>query len=413
MSATKRKTPGIQPRRGRDGRTRYLAEAFDSRTGKKIRRSFPTHAAAKAWRADATSAIRSGKLAPASALTFGEAADELLEGMDAGTVTTRSGRPYKPSAIRGYRRSIDLRLRPKLGTRKLGEIRRGELQRMIDGWAADGLGASTIRNALDPLRVVYRRAVTREIVSASPCDHLEVPRTDGKRDRIASPEEAAKLIDALPPEERAVWACAMYAGLRRGELRALRWSDLDLASGRVRVERGWDAVEGPIEGKTAAARRSVPLTATLRDLLVEHRLTRSDSPDNALVFGRTDEDPFIPSTVNARAKRAWKAAKLAPITMHEARHTFASTCIAANVNPKALSAYMGHSNVSITFDTYGHLMPGNEDESAALIDGYLRAAQVPVKSQSGAISATPGADLSGPERNGEEPAIPVAKPESA
>jgi integrase len=76
-------------------------------------------------------------------------------------------------------------------------------------------------------------------------------------------------------------------------------------------------------------------------------------------------------SVAARASKAWTAAKLTGITLHEARHTFASLMIAAGVNAKALSSYMGHASVTITYDRYGHLMPGNEDEAAKLLDEYL------------------------------------------
>ena len=72
-----------------------------------------------------------------------------------------------------------------------------------------------------------------------------------------------------------------------------------------------------------------------------------------------------------RAGAAWADAELRPITLHEARHTFASLMIAAGVNAKALSTYMGHANVSITLDRYGHLMPGNEAEAAGRLDRYL------------------------------------------
>jgi integrase len=72
-----------------------------------------------------------------------------------------------------------------------------------------------------------------------------------------------------------------------------------------------------------------------------------------------------------RANKAWRAAKLKRITMHECRHTFASLMIAAGVNAKALSTFMGHANISITLDRYGHLMPGSEEEAAGLMDAYL------------------------------------------
>ena len=68
---------------------------------------------------------------------------------------------------------------------------------------------------------------------------------------------------------------------------------------------------------------------------------------------------------------AWKAAELTPIGLHEARHTFAPLMIAAGVNARALSTYMGHASVSITFDRYGHLMPGSVSEAAGMLDAYL------------------------------------------
>jgi len=80
-----------------------------------------------------------------------------------------------------------------------------------------------------------------------------------------------------------------------------------------------------------------------------------------------------PSTVSARAERAWEAAELDRVTLHECRHTFASLMIASGVNAKALSVYMGHASVTITYDRYGHLMPGNEAEAASLLDAYLAA----------------------------------------
>jgi integrase len=72
-----------------------------------------------------------------------------------------------------------------------------------------------------------------------------------------------------------------------------------------------------------------------------------------------------------RAHRAWKKEGLKPIGLHECRHTFASILIAAGVNAKALSTYLGHSSIQITLDRYGHLMPGNEDEAVVLVDAYL------------------------------------------
>ena len=92
---------------------------------------------------------------------------------------------------------------------------------------------------------------------------------------------------------------------------------------------------------------------------------------SGLVFGRSTLRPFADNTLRTRANRAWAEADLDPIGFHEARHTYASLMIAAGVNAKALSTFMGHSSITMTLDRYGHLFPGAENKAAALLDAYL------------------------------------------
>jgi integrase len=141
----------------------------------------------------------------------------------------------------------------------------------------------------------------------------------------------------------------------------------------IRVERAYDPKAGVyVEPKSRAGRRTVPLPSVLREYLAAQRL-RVGRP-HGLVFGSDAETPFDYHPTLRRAQRAWKA-ELAPIGMHEARHTFASLMIAAGANVKALASYIGHSSVTITLDRYGHLMPGNEDEAAARLDAFLTGAE--------------------------------------
>jgi len=108
-----------------------------------------------------------------------------------------------------------------------------------------GRAPQTVRNAVFPLRAIYRRALARSEVHLSPTQGLALPAVRRRRDRVARPAEARALIAAAPQADRAVWATALYAGLRRGELQALRWSDVDLERGLIRVERSWDQKAGP------------------------------------------------------------------------------------------------------------------------------------------------------------------------
>ena len=150
----------------------------------------------------------------------------------------------------------------------------------------------------------------------------------------------------------------------------LRWSDVDLGSSEIRVERSWDQAEGPVEPKSETSTRTLPLLAVLRDYLDEHKLATGRDGDD-LVFGRTARDPFVASTVRTRARKAWKAAALEPIGLHECRHTFASLMIAAGENAKAIQTFMGHASIQMTFDRYGHLMPGSRDQARARMDDFL------------------------------------------
>jgi integrase len=347
----------------------YKAEIWVARDDRKIRRSFSTLAAARAWRHDAMAALRKGTLAAGGPTTIRDAAAVLMAGIRSGAIRTRSGDEYKPSARRNYDEALRRRVLPRMGHMLVVEVTRGDVQRFVDSLLASGIAPSTIRNTVNPLRVIFRQALLYGEVAVNPTVGVQLPAVRGKRDRVAAPEEAARLLELVPDQDRAIWATAMYAGLRRGEMFALLWSDIDFERGVIHIERGWDVQEGVIYPKTRAGVRTVPLVRALRPHLLAHQLLTGRR--EGLVFGRTADVPYNYNAVSHRADKAWKAAGVRRITMHECRHTYASLMIAARVNSKALSTYMGHSSITITLDRYGHLFPGNESEAADLLDAYL------------------------------------------
>jgi integrase len=351
----------------------FEAAVFDKATGRKIRATFPTVAEARSWRSDAESGVRRGTLRAPDPVTVNEAADELVAGMRAGTVRNRSGDAYKPSAIRGYRQGYDLHVRPELGAMRLGDVQRRHVQALADRLLADKASPSTVRNALMPLRVIYRRAIRDGLVAVNPCAGLELPANRSKRVVIVSDADATALIAALESErDRALWATAFYAGLRCGELMALRWVDVDLGVGELTVEQAYDPKAREfVEPKSRAGRRRVPIAAVLRTPLRALALVSNRSDPSALVFGETALDPFEYRPAMVRAREAWSTAELAPVGLHTARHTAASIFIAAGVNVKALSTFMGHASITITLDRYGHLLPGSIAEAATLLDAFL------------------------------------------
>ena len=260
---TKRKVPtGISERHSRscalanggdrcDCAPSYRAFVYDRRTHEIVRKTFSGSGAlssAKLWRADALSALGKGKNVTPSRRTLRQAADEWVAGAKAEppTILNRSGRPYKPSVIRGYEADLNSYVLPDLGGLRLSDVRRGELQALVDRLVGQGLSSSKVRNVIIPIRVLFRHALEREEVSANPASGLRLPNGVGRRDRAASPGEASELLAVLPEDLRAIYATAFYGGLRRGELRGLRWNDVDLAKGIIHVRRAWDDYVGEV-----------------------------------------------------------------------------------------------------------------------------------------------------------------------
>jgi integrase len=300
-----------------------------------------------------------------------EASRAWLAAARKGVIRTRSGEIYKPGVLRGYSQAFEAKIIPEFGNLRVSAVTRNDVQDLVDRMLGEGLGPSTVKNAILPLRAMYRRLASRSEVAKNPTLGLSLPANRARRERVAGPVEADRLLAVLGPEDRTVFATALYAGLRRGEIKGLRWCDVDLEAGLIRVERGWDDVEGPIAPKSRAGRRRVPLARPLRALIVEHRLRRGSPGGDELVFGRAGGRPMNTEWVTRRARKTWEQAGLESIGLHECRHTYASFMVAAGVNAKALSTYMGHSSITVTLDRYGHLMPGSEDQAAQLLADYL------------------------------------------
>jgi integrase len=365
----------------------YRGTAWSRKDGRLLKSPpFASATAAKNWAQDAKVDLRRGVRRAPAPMTVGQLAEAWLEQLDGGLVRTRSGRPYKPSTRIGYRQVIEDWIVPELGQYRLAELDHDVVQemieRMLSGEADDRQrkkAASTVRNAITALRAMWRHPSARRAQPGNPMNGLALPASTKGRDRYATPGEAATLLAVLPRADKAIWGTALYAGLRRGELMGLRTSDVDVATGLIRVEQAYDARSKKIiPPKSYAGRRKVPIAGLLRSPLVDAR-ARASERGLELVFGRKSGQPFSYNGILDRAKRIWNIHGLEPIGLHECRHTFASLMIAAmsdagRFNPKVLQTLMGHASITETYDRYGHLMPGSENEAAGMLDRYLAAA---------------------------------------
>jgi integrase len=386
-------TPGIRVRHGRSCRSgkggrcncepTYEAWVWSNRDKKKIRRSFPTASAARGWRTDASKLVRDKKLRAPTSRTLRQEVDEWLAGARDGRILNKRAERYKPSVVRNYETALRLRVLPTLGDRKLADIDLADLLELKEQLLGEGHSGSTIRNSFVPLQAIYRRARRNGLVAVNPAVDLDLP-TAGRRDRAATPSQADELLAVLPDSVRPLWAVAFYAGLRRGEMRALRIRDVDFDARTIRVERSWDAKEGPVAPKSRAGTRTVFMLDSLVPFLEPLRDRWSD-PDS-LFFGPAADQPFEPRAVERKAQRALTtederrkkeaeksvddATLVVRFTFHEARHSFSTWLDAAGISETRADRYMGHSDGGVA-GRYRHPLPGQIAADAQLVDDYL------------------------------------------
>jgi integrase len=190
---------------------------------------------------------------------------------------------------------------------------------------------------------------------------------------IVEPKQATKMLEALRPDDRALWALGFFAGLRRSETLGLRWDAVDLERRRLKVERTYHAETGKLREvtKTRAGARTVPMPLPL---VAELEALERRGP---FVIGGAEPGINQWNVVLRRAYTRWDNAKLARISYHASRHTYASWIIAAasrsgeHVDPLELCGLMGHTSIQMTMELYGHLLPDHLDRAQRHMDAFL------------------------------------------
>lgn len=223
-----------------------------------------------------------------------------------------------------------------------------------------------------------RAAVAAGLIARSPCHDVSLPKVEQEEMRFLTPEEVARIADAMDDRRRALVLVAAYAGLRIGELAGLRRCDVDTMRGTVTVAQVVVDVAGELhvgQPKTRAGRRTVGLPRAVVDELSKH-LAGVDHAPHAYVFTAAAGGPL--RVTNFRRRRwypAVEAAGLDGVRLHDLRHTAVSLWIAGGANPKQVSAWAGHTSVSFTLDRYGHLFPNHDEDLHDRLDAMYQAAE--------------------------------------
>ncbi len=231
------------------------------------------------------------------------------------------------------------------------------------------------------LRKVLQQALRWNLVPRNVADLVDPPRIVKEEVTPLTEDQVKtlfKTVEGSPLE--ALYVLAVTTGLRKGELLALKWSDVDLDSGLLRVQRSLSLTkDGPVmvPPKTAKGRRSVRLSGVAREALRKHRLRqdrlRASWPEDlGLVFPNDAGEPRRSrNVINGCFARVKKKGNLPDVRFHDLRHTCATLLLTKGIHPKIVQEMLGHSTIAITLDTYSHVLPNLQGEAVRAMDSFF------------------------------------------
>lgn len=312
----------------------------------------------------ARSRLRREQRPAASRVTLGAYLEHWLENVVRPT--------RRPATYRSYAATILHLEASPLAAHPLRDLQRATLQRTFARWPA----TRTTELAVVLLRAALTQALDDGLLLVNPALGLKPPRREPAEMRALSPNECRALLRAARGDRLcALYVVAIATGMRRGELFALRWSDVDLRRGVLRVVRSYDphtATMGPV--KTRSGRRQIALAPDTVAALRAHRdRQRLEGLPAELVFAGPEGGPLNPDRVRRGSFLPLQAAaKIAPpVRFHDLRHTAATLMLGAGVHPKIVSERLGHASIGITMDQYQHVAPTMQREAAAKVSRLL------------------------------------------
>ena len=272
---------------------------------------------------------------------------------------------------------------PTLGGLPLQALTPTHLNKLYSHLRAAGRAPKTIRNIHGVLSKALADAERWGLVGRNPARLADVPAVTRPKLQVWSPDQTRAFLTTVTGDRLfAAWLLAATTGMRRGELLGLRWIDVDLDSGGVRVAQarvraGNRVVAG--EPKTARGRRTIALDPATIAALRQHRKRQAEEQllagpsyvDSGLVFTMPDGSPIHPNRFSLWFRTCARAANLPTIRLHDMRHSYATAGLAAGVPPKVMSERLGHATVAFTLDTYTSALPALDKSAAEVVAGLI------------------------------------------
>jgi integrase len=276
----------------------------------------------------------------------------------------------RPRTFERYEQLIRLHIVPEIGKIRLERLAPADVQRLLNRKLAGGLSPKSVRHLRAVLTVALNRALRWGLVGRNAAALTDAPKLERHQIHPLTLAQTQHFIEAVKREPFGpFFLLAATTGARRGELLAAKWSDVDLDSRVIRITGSLQRIDGSLqvcEPKTAKSRRPLPLLDFVAEALKAHRGRQlrerlqagPDWLDQGFVFTGAHGQPLDPDGALRDAfKAALGKAGLPDIRLHDLRHSAASLLLALNIHPRVVMELLGHSQISLTMDTYSHTVP--------------------------------------------------------
>jgi integrase len=284
-----------------------------------------------------------------------------------------------------YEQISRVHLRPALGNLKLKNVTPAHVRDLYRQKLDAGLSPRTVQYIHVTLHKALKQAVRDGMIPRNATEAVKPPRPSRKEMRPLSPTEVGRFLEAARGDEHeAIFVLAVSSGMRQGELLALRWEDVDLEAGTLRVQRSVSHTkDGPVftPPKSAKSRRRIKLTRSTVEALKRHRADQNSHrlrlgtlwEDRGLVFPNRTGGAMRPwSLTGGPYLRLLKKAEISQkVRFHDLRHTCATLLLLKGAHPRLVQELLGHASISITMDTYSHVLPGMDDGLADMMEEAL------------------------------------------
>ncbi|MDQ0417890.1 integrase [Croceifilum oryzae] len=294
----------------------------------------------------------------------------------------------------GYKSILKNHLIPELGHIKLGKLKPIQIQSYYTQKSKKGRkdgrkGGLSHRSILHHHRVLYEaleQAVKWQLLSANPAKSTTPPKpARAQFNVLTTKEEIYTLLDTV--DRKGLYDPVYFAictGLRRGELFALRWADVDMKNNIISIQQTLILLDGNIlefkdGAKNDGSRRTVAVTDSIINGLKRRKIEQEQHKayygplykDHDLIFSNKDGSPINIGSFSKTFGRTVKKADIPYVRFHDLRHSHATLLLQQGEHPKIVSERLGHSSIGITMDTYSHVLPNMQKEAAQKLDDFL------------------------------------------